>query len=181
MSYRYLTVAPLLLSNCRLISAGDEPVSVTQQEYWKRQRDCAKCEWIGCNSSGFFTFGGHLECGKYEENALNSCFCREDLHQDAAKYISSRVYMACGDNDHDATSAENVYLKYCESAERAVLSPSETESAPPDSNPDSRMRTVTAVSSGARRSGGLALGMSRVTFNRYASSGPDERRRHGLP
>jgi hypothetical protein len=102
-----------ILSFCLLAVLADDPVSLERISRYHEQRECAYHCFANLSVPGDL-IAHALGCA--EEPPMNDCFCRPDLQQSAASYLSGCVGGYCDGNTVDINQATAVYKEYCTSA-----------------------------------------------------------------
>jgi hypothetical protein len=100
------------------VNGQSETVTITDFTSYSDLRTCAaqSCiEW-GIDSAVFaYYLASAIGCDT-KIAPENNCFCRSDLINSGATWLSSCVSSACSGDTNDATSATSIYLAYCSQA-----------------------------------------------------------------
>jgi hypothetical protein len=178
----------LLLFFVFYAAAGQsDTVTITDFTSYNDLRPCAaqSCIEYGFDSIVFaYYLASAIGCDT-EIAPENNCFCRSDLINSGATWLSSCVSSACSGDTNDATSAMSIYLAYCSQAGYVPASaPVETTlatiatatnvnaatgatlpgaiGAAPTSKPTSTSGSADSSNGGGSSSGGLSPGIDTI-------------------
>jgi hypothetical protein len=113
-----ILLLPLLLSVFyAAVSGQSNTVTITDFPSYSDLRPCAAQSCIEWKIDGLseFVLASAIGCN-VQSAPENNCFCRTDLINSAATWLSNCVSSSCSSNTNDITSATSIYLAYCSQA-----------------------------------------------------------------
>lgn len=165
------------------VSGQSDTVTITDFTSFSDLRPCAaqSCIQWSLDDLSEYVLASAIGCNVMS-TPENNCFCRTDLINSAATWLSKCVSSSCSGDTNDATSATAIYLAYCSQAGYVPASaPAKTTPATiatstnvntakgttlpaatavaPTSEPTSTGGSVNSSNGGGSSSGGLSPGI----------------------
>lgn len=169
------------------VNGQSDTVTIADFTSYSDLRPCAaqSCiEWEYAPNSFQYSLASAIGCNT-KSAPENNCFCRTDLINSGATWLSSCVSSLCSGDTNDVTSATSIYLAYCSQAGYVPASaPAETTlativtatnvnaatgatlpgatGAAPTSEPTSTSGSANSSNGGGSSSGGLSPGTDSI-------------------